>query len=200
MATYVKILIRRDTTANWISNNPVLALGEIAADMDLHRIKVGNGVSAWTDLPYSDGDIIDAFTSTRTDAALSANKGRELYEKVLTVENKVTNGGTVIIDNLNSTRSDAALSANQGRELKSQIENVSSQIDNFGTFGMGYNITEFNAYSKPTKIEFEDGLTATLIWSGGTQLRTINGSNGEKIEILYDDNGRVIGRKVTKAA
>ena len=92
------------------------------------------------------------------------------------------------------------MSANQGRVLDGKIKAVSDQISNFGTFGMSYNITEFNAYSKPTKIEFEDGLIATLVWSGGTQLRTINGSNGEKIEILYDENGRVIGRKVTKAA
>ena len=199
MATYVKILIRRDTTANWTSNNPVLALGEIAADMDLHRIKVGNGTSKWTDLAYCDGDIIDAFTSTRTDAAMSANRGRELWERINEVDNKVTNGGTTIIDNLTSTRTDAAMSANQGRVLDGKIKIVSDQISNFGTFGMSYNITEFNAYSKPTKIEFEDGLTATLVWAGGTQLKTINGSNGEKIEILYNENGTVSGRKVTKA-
>ena len=77
MATAVKIRIRRDTTANWISSNPVLAIGEIAADMDLHRIKVGNGTSKWTDLAYCDGDIINVFTSDRTDAALSAAKGKE---------------------------------------------------------------------------------------------------------------------------
>ena len=200
MANYVKILIRRDTTANWTSSNPVLALGEIAADMDLHRIKVGNGVSKWSDLAYCDGDIIDAFTSTRTDAALSANKGRELYEFITQVDNKIASGGTTIIDNLTSTRTDAALSANQGKVLDGKITSVTNLVNGFGTFGMGYEVTEFNQYSKPTKIKFDDGLTATLTWAGGTQLQTITGSNGEKITILYDENGRVIGREVTKAA
>ena len=200
MATAVKIRIRRDTTANWASANPVLALGEIAADMDLHRMKVGNGTSNWSSLPWYDGDIINDFTSTRTDASLSAAKGKELWDKISTVENAVASGGTVIIDNLNSTDTNAALSANQGKELNEKITTVTSMVDNFGTFGMSYNITEFNQYSKPTKIEFvDDGVTATLVWQGGTQLKFINGSNGEKIEILYDENGRVTGRKVTKA-
>ena len=199
MATAVKIRIRRDTTANWISSNPVLAIGEIAADMDLHRIKVGNGTSKWTDLAYCDGDIINVFTSDRTDAALSAAKGKELYEKITSVENALATGGTEIIDNLLSDKSTAALSARQGKELKSQVDKVSNLVDNFGTFGMSYDITEFNQYSKPTKIVFSDGVTATLTWFGGTQLRTITGSNGEKIEIVYDENGRVIGRKVTKS-
>ena len=44
MADYVKIKIRRDTSTNWAASNPVLALGEIGADMTLHRIKVGDGV------------------------------------------------------------------------------------------------------------------------------------------------------------
>ncbi len=200
MATAVKIRVRRDTTANWASSNPVLALGEIAADMDLHRMKVGNGTSTWSSLPWFDSDIINNFTSTRTDASLSAAKGKELYDKITSVENAVASGGTEIIDNTGSARTDAALSANQGRELNNKITSVTSMVDNFGTFGMSYNITEFNAYSKPTKIEFADGITATLLWQGGTQLKTITGSNGEKIEILYDENGRVVGRKVTKAS
>ena len=199
MANYVKILIRRDTTANWTSNNPVLALGEIAADMDLHRIKVGNGVSRWTDLSYCDGDILDVYTSDRTDAAASAHIAKVIWEKVMEVDNKVTSGGTTIIDNLNSTRTDAALSANQGRELNSKVTNLESKIDGFGTFGMGYQVTDYNAYSKPTKITFEDGLTATLAWAGGTQLQTITGSNGEKITIKYNENGTVKGRTVTRA-
>ena len=67
------------------------------------------------------------------------------------------------------------------------------------TFGMSYQVTDYNAYSKPTKITFEDGLTATLAWAGGTQLQTITGSNGEKITIKYNENGTVKGRTVTRA-
>mgnify|MGYP002859151340 CR=1 FL=1 len=96
MASYVRILVRRDTTANWTANNPVLALGEIGADMTLHRLKVGNGLSTWTALPWSDEDIIDSLTSDRTDAALSANQGKALKTNITNLQTSVTNLQTTV--------------------------------------------------------------------------------------------------------
>lgn len=43
---------RRDTAATWTSVNPVLADGELAIETDTDRIKFGDGVTAWTSLPY----------------------------------------------------------------------------------------------------------------------------------------------------
>ena len=48
MAT--KIQIRRDTAANWTSNNPVLAPGEFGYSTDYNVLKVGDGTTAWSDL------------------------------------------------------------------------------------------------------------------------------------------------------
>jgi hypothetical protein len=48
----IQIQIRRDTTANWTSNNPVLAQGEIGLNLDLNLIKIGDGVSNWNSLQY----------------------------------------------------------------------------------------------------------------------------------------------------
>jgi hypothetical protein len=45
--------VRRDTAANWITVNPVLASGEIGYETDTGYLKVGNGTSAWTALPYT---------------------------------------------------------------------------------------------------------------------------------------------------
>jgi len=47
-----KIQIRRDTAANWNSNNPILSSGEFGLESDTQRIKVGNGSVAWTSRPY----------------------------------------------------------------------------------------------------------------------------------------------------
>lgn len=53
MSTIVaQICIRRDTAANFTSANPTLALGEIAYETDTRNIKVGDGATAWTALPY----------------------------------------------------------------------------------------------------------------------------------------------------
>jgi nucleoside diphosphate kinase len=46
------IQIRRDSEANWVSNNPVLALGELAYSTDISKLKVGNGSSNWSSLAY----------------------------------------------------------------------------------------------------------------------------------------------------
>jgi hypothetical protein len=55
MATQIQL--RRDTAANWTSNNTVLAAGEFAWESDTNKFKIGDGTTAWTSLAYaSDGD------------------------------------------------------------------------------------------------------------------------------------------------
>jgi hypothetical protein len=48
----VQIQLRRDTEANWTSENPVLAVAELAVSTDTKKIKIGDGVSSWGDLVY----------------------------------------------------------------------------------------------------------------------------------------------------
>jgi hypothetical protein len=48
-----KIQIRRDTATNWVTANPILALGEPGLEFDTNRIKYGNGITAWNSLPYA---------------------------------------------------------------------------------------------------------------------------------------------------
>lgn len=54
-----KIQLRRDTSANWTSNNPILAAGEVAFTSDVfysgtdqQRFKIGDGVQTWSQLDY----------------------------------------------------------------------------------------------------------------------------------------------------
>lgn len=55
----VKFRIRRDTAANWTTNNPTLALGEPGLETDTRKVKYGDGVTPWTDLHYTAVDRID---------------------------------------------------------------------------------------------------------------------------------------------
>ncbi len=48
----VQIQSRRDTAANWTSNDPTLATGEIGIETDTIKVKVGDGATAWTALDY----------------------------------------------------------------------------------------------------------------------------------------------------
>ena len=49
----VIIQLRRDTAANWTSNNPTLAAVELAIETDTNFYKIGDGATAWTSLGYS---------------------------------------------------------------------------------------------------------------------------------------------------
>lgn len=49
----VIIQMRRDTAANWVNNNPVLAAGEWGLESDTHFYKIGDATTAWTSLAYS---------------------------------------------------------------------------------------------------------------------------------------------------
>lgn len=47
------IQIRRGTASQWTTANPVLADGELGFETDTKKGKLGNGVTAWSSLPYS---------------------------------------------------------------------------------------------------------------------------------------------------
>lgn len=50
MATQFKL--RGDTAANWLTANPTLAQREPGVETDTNKLKIGDGLSAWADLPY----------------------------------------------------------------------------------------------------------------------------------------------------
>ena len=52
-----RIKLRRDTKANWADINPILAAGEQGLESDTRRIKIGDGVTAWSGLQYTFGDL-----------------------------------------------------------------------------------------------------------------------------------------------
>ncbi len=52
-----KIQLRRDTSANWSSVNPVLSQGEIGLNLTTGQFKIGDGSTAWNSLSYSSDDI-----------------------------------------------------------------------------------------------------------------------------------------------
>jgi hypothetical protein len=48
----VHIQLRRGTSSEWADANPVLALGEMALEIDSDQFKIGDGFTEWNDLPY----------------------------------------------------------------------------------------------------------------------------------------------------
>ncbi len=51
----IRLQVRRDTSTNWSTNNPILQVGEFGFDITVNRFKVGiasNETSRWNVLPY----------------------------------------------------------------------------------------------------------------------------------------------------
>ena len=48
-----RIQLRRDTSANWATINPILADGEPGLEIDTNKIKYGDGTHGWVSLSYS---------------------------------------------------------------------------------------------------------------------------------------------------
>lgn len=70
----MQIKLRRGTSAEWSSANPVLAEGEAGYDSTLNKLKIGNGVDTWSALSFleaaeSDLSITDVVTGNVSTSA-----------------------------------------------------------------------------------------------------------------------------------
>ena len=72
----VQIQLRRDSSSNWTTANPTLALGELGLETDGYKYKIGDGVTAWTSLSYAELAGTDVFTiNEQTGAAYTLLAG-----------------------------------------------------------------------------------------------------------------------------
>lgn len=83
-----RIQMRRDTAANWASNNPTPFAGEPCFETDTGKLKIGDGSTAYNDLAYQ-GDVASL------EADVSALK--------TTKQDKLTAGDNITIDEETNT-------------------------------------------------------------------------------------------------
>ena len=103
-----KIQIRRDTAANWTTNNPTLSQGEPGLDTDTFKIKYGDGTTPWNTLSYPSGSSytlptaststlggvkVDGTTITVSGGVISAASQGGTY-------NNITLGGTTTVQEI----------------------------------------------------------------------------------------------------
>jgi hypothetical protein len=63
----VKLQFRRDTAANWESENTILSEGELGLDTTNERFKIGNGVDGWNAIDNAQyTNKAETFTATTT--------------------------------------------------------------------------------------------------------------------------------------
>ena len=94
MAT--KIQLRRDTKLNWETTNPILSQGEPGLETNTAKIKHGDGIHPWNELPYMIEGDKTATTGSNTFV------GNQTIDGVLNVNNIILNNSLYVIDNVNN--------------------------------------------------------------------------------------------------
>lgn len=56
---YEAIILKHKPAAQWSTQNPLLLSGELGIESDTHRMKIGDGVTRWVSLGYTDGELRD---------------------------------------------------------------------------------------------------------------------------------------------
>jgi len=92
--SFAKIRPRRGTALQWETANPILVEGEIGIEVPNEgvgtgevKIKFGDGVKTWTDLPYAVKplEVVDNLLSESTELPLSAKQGKLLQGEIDTL-------------------------------------------------------------------------------------------------------------------
>jgi hypothetical protein len=66
-----KILqLKRGTAERWYTVNPILAIGEPGFVYDANKLKIGDGVTPWNELPYIEGSTGATINLTPVDGSL----------------------------------------------------------------------------------------------------------------------------------
>ena len=86
------IQIKRGPAANWTSTDPVLAIGEQGYETDTGKVKIGDGATAWSSLPY----LVPADVSDLTDTTSLLGGGGGSFDAV--ASGSLSDGSTVIVN------------------------------------------------------------------------------------------------------
>jgi len=107
----VRLQVRRDTSINWSTNNPILQVGEFGFDTTVNRFKVGiasNETSRWNVLPYLNviPSELKELAQDFVEEAITAGTG------ITKSYNDIANTLTIAVDNTiaNKTYVDTAVS------------------------------------------------------------------------------------------
>ena len=86
----VKIQFRRGTASQWSSTNPILDAGEVGAETDSGKFKVGDGVTAWNSLGYAISPAAYSLVNTQAGTSYTFALGDDLELTSFTSSSAIT--------------------------------------------------------------------------------------------------------------
>ena len=186
------IQIRRGTTTEWNSANPVLGSGEAGYDLDLNHLKVGNGSSNWNTIQPIGSSLHPEINAS---ASSDNNLANHFVRNLLLDENGhvtgiyVTNSEQIEVSTDPSPQLGADLDTNgnnilfgdneqaifgDGSDLLIYHDGSNSFIDEEGTGSLNIRGPELNLKSSSNELYFQalsDG-SASLYYDGSKKLET----------------------------
>ena len=75
---YYKMQLRRDTSENWIAEQPILGTGEIGIDTTYNTFKIGDGQLMWGALSYANAIYPDDSLIAKLDEFIDPGFGIEM--------------------------------------------------------------------------------------------------------------------------
>ena len=131
-----RIQNKRDTSANWTKNNPVILNGEIilvdTAEGEL-RVKIGDGTKTYTQLPFSD-EVLKSLINTVANTKVDMETGKGLSSNDYTNEDKEKLDG--ITGLTNAQIATICETGSTGEELEKIIVITNAQIDSICATGI----------------------------------------------------------------
>ena len=184
-----KIQFRRDTKARWAQFNPILMEGELGFETDTDQYKLGNGTSAWNDLPYRGMDAVDELgnsttlvvnqrTTTKVEREAMKNAGVIIAGAVNSIENSCV--GKVIVDiAIFGVTDDSYLVGVDAME--NGIKYLSGQAGEYRRYGFAFGLYQWQQDGSIKKVQSEwDSLWITRV-VGSTDYDTWSKTGVEKV-------------------
>ena len=176
-----RILLRRDSSGNWDTNNPVLSLGEPGVETDTLKVKIGDGASDWQALGYSITKDFNDLTNTPTTISGYGITDALSLTAISVTENSASGSGSLTYNNttgefsytppvIATTLDEVAQNGNTTNETitaKSFTSDVfvinSRTVDEEYTIAAGENAQSTGPLTVNSTITIEDGARWAII-------------------------------------
>jgi hypothetical protein len=193
----VQIQMRNGTAAQWTSANPTLAVGEMGAETDTGKFKIGTGSTAWNSLAYAAVGTVTSVGQTFTGGIVSVAGSPVTSSGTLALTIAGTSGGVPYFSSGTTWASSGALASNAlvvgggagaapstittGTGVVTALGNTTNAASGVVVKDANSNITTNAIFEGFTSVA-ASGTTITLTASS-TPVYSITGSGGQVIQL-----------------
>ena len=203
-----RILLRRDTSANWTENNPVLSSGEPGFEIDTNLLKIGDGSNPWNDLSpinspgitgptgeVSWGEVPQTVTPAFT-AQYDLGSSSLRWNNIWMAGSLYVNDSSVSISNSNGN---FVITGSTGNSINGSLS-ISGDLTVAGTSSIipykTYVALVTQTVGAPTDVELANTFSGALTWdrtyAGGYTLTSADSEFSEdKVFVAFSQNSQI---------